>query len=90
MSSWENKVCDNTISKFCERSWSGVAVWKWLANDDTCGICRSPLQFGVPARVTYGKERSPLQKGYTTLTGLPLMDAVLIANLLGMTAPWFV
>ena len=22
------------------RSWSGVAVWKWLANDDTCGICR--------------------------------------------------
>ena len=45
---------------------------------------------GVPARVTYGKERSPLQKGYTTLTGLPLTDAVLIANLLGMTAPWFV
>ena len=45
MSSWEKKVCDNTISKFCERSWSGVAVWKWLANDDTCGICRSPLQW---------------------------------------------
>jgi len=22
------------------RSWSGVAAWKWLANDDTCGICR--------------------------------------------------
>ena len=22
------------------KSWSGVAVWKWLANDDTCGICR--------------------------------------------------
>ena len=22
------------------RSWSGCAVWKWLANDDTCGICR--------------------------------------------------
>lgn len=22
------------------RSWNGVAVWKWLANDDTCGICR--------------------------------------------------
>lgn len=22
------------------RTWNGVAVWKWLANDDTCGICR--------------------------------------------------
>ena len=22
------------------KSWSGCAVWKWLANDDTCGICR--------------------------------------------------
>ena len=26
--------------KITIRSWSGVAVWKWLANDDTCGICR--------------------------------------------------
>lgn len=22
------------------KTWNGVAVWKWLANDDTCGICR--------------------------------------------------
>ena len=22
------------------KSWAGCAVWKWLANDDTCGICR--------------------------------------------------
>ena len=22
------------------RSWNSVATWKWIANDDTCGICR--------------------------------------------------
>ncbi|KAF6211114.1 hypothetical protein GE061_014228 [Apolygus lucorum] len=22
------------------KSWNGVATWRWLANDDTCGICR--------------------------------------------------
>ncbi len=21
--------------------WRSVAVWKWMANDDACGICRS-------------------------------------------------
>lgn len=24
-------------------SYTGVAVWKWVANDDTCGICRMPF-----------------------------------------------
>lgn len=23
--------------------WNTVAVWKWLANDDKCGICRAPF-----------------------------------------------
>uniref|UniRef100_A0A0B6ZHT0 Anaphase-promoting complex subunit 11 n=1 Tax=Arion vulgaris TaxID=1028688 RepID=A0A0B6ZHT0_9EUPU len=22
------------------KSWTGVATWKWIANDDNCGICR--------------------------------------------------
>ena len=22
------------------KGWNGVATWKWVANDDTCGICR--------------------------------------------------
>ena len=22
------------------KGWNGVASWKWIANDDTCGICR--------------------------------------------------
>ena len=26
--------------KVTVKSWSGCAVWKWQANDDTCGICR--------------------------------------------------
>ena len=26
--------------KVTVKSWTGCAVWKWLANDDTCGICR--------------------------------------------------
>ena len=30
----------NSRLKVTIRSWSGCAVWKWLANDDTCGICR--------------------------------------------------
>ncbi|XP_077989350.1 anaphase-promoting complex subunit 11 [Glandiceps talaboti] len=21
-------------------SWTGVATWRWVANDDNCGICR--------------------------------------------------
>ena len=21
--------------------WTSVATWKWLANDDNCGICRN-------------------------------------------------
>lgn len=21
-------------------SWTAVATWKWIANDDNCGICR--------------------------------------------------
>jgi hypothetical protein len=23
--------------------WNTVAIWKWLANDDKCGICRAPF-----------------------------------------------
>ncbi|KAH9518395.1 Anaphase promoting complex subunit 11 [Bulinus truncatus] len=30
-SSPENKRSNN---------WTGVATWKWIANDDNCGICR--------------------------------------------------
>ncbi|CAG7729690.1 unnamed protein product [Allacma fusca] len=29
--------------KFKIKSWNSVAIWKWLANDDKCGICRAPF-----------------------------------------------
>nr|XP_058958007.1 anaphase-promoting complex subunit 11-like isoform X1 [Pocillopora verrucosa] len=29
------------ILSFCHHSeWIGVATWRWVANDDNCGICR--------------------------------------------------
>ncbi|XP_058958007.2 anaphase-promoting complex subunit 11-like [Pocillopora verrucosa] len=29
------------ISSVCHHSeWIGVATWRWVANDDNCGICR--------------------------------------------------
>lgn len=27
------------ISKYF-LGWTGVATWRWVANDDNCGICR--------------------------------------------------
>nr|XP_029732657.1 anaphase-promoting complex subunit 11-like isoform X1 [Aedes albopictus] len=30
------------------KSWMGVAVWKWLANDDSCGICRMAFEGCCP------------------------------------------
>uniref|UniRef100_A0A182U1F8 Anaphase-promoting complex subunit 11 n=1 Tax=Anopheles melas TaxID=34690 RepID=A0A182U1F8_9DIPT len=35
--------------KTCTRvGWMGVAVWKWLANDDNCGICRMAFEGCCP------------------------------------------
>jgi anaphase-promoting complex subunit 11 len=28
--------------------WTGVATWKWVANDDNCGICRMPFDGCCP------------------------------------------
>eukprot|EP00095_Tigriopus_kingsejongensis_P005194 snap_masked-scaffold321_size207582-processed-gene-1.4 protein:Tk05194 transcript:snap_masked-scaffold321_size207582-processed-gene-1.4-mRNA-1 annotation:"anaphase-promoting complex subunit 11" len=30
------------------RGWNGVATWKWVANDDTCGICRVAFEGCCP------------------------------------------
>ena len=30
------------------KSWSAVAVWKWLTNDSECGICRLPFDGCCP------------------------------------------
>ena len=34
------KFESKTKLKVTIQSWNGVASWKWIANDDTCGICR--------------------------------------------------
>ena len=34
---YEQEIC--LIFKILS-GWNGVASWKWIANDDTCGICR--------------------------------------------------
>jgi anaphase-promoting complex subunit 11 len=26
------------------KGWTGVALWKWIANDDNCGICRMAFE----------------------------------------------
>lgn len=28
--------------------WRGVATWRWVANDDNCGICRMPFDASCP------------------------------------------
>lgn len=28
--------------------WLGVAVWKWIANDENCGICRMAFEACCP------------------------------------------
>ena len=34
------------------RAWNGVATWKWIANDDTCGICRVAFDGCCPGTST--------------------------------------
>ncbi len=34
------KFESKTKLKVTIKNWNGVASWKWIANDDTCGICR--------------------------------------------------
>ena len=33
------------------RAWNGVATWKWIANDDTCGICRVAFDGCCPGQI---------------------------------------
>ena len=32
----------------CGVSWTAVATWRWVANDDSCGICRMPFDGCCP------------------------------------------
>uniref|UniRef100_T1IQK8 Ubiquitin activating enzyme 4 n=1 Tax=Strigamia maritima TaxID=126957 RepID=T1IQK8_STRMM len=33
---------------FVDRTWGGIATWRWIANDDSCGICRMPFDACCP------------------------------------------
>merc|ERR1719499_230473 len=38
------------------KSWNAVAVWKWIANDDNCGICRMAFDCCCPECKVPGEE----------------------------------
>ncbi|XP_023342947.1 anaphase-promoting complex subunit 11-like [Eurytemora carolleeae] len=61
----ENKPNQKSRLKVTIKSWNGVAVWKWLANDDTCGICRFPFH-GCCPDCKYAGDDCPLVWGECT------------------------
>ena len=42
--SQRSQFVSKTKLKVTVKGWNGVASWKWIANDDTCGICRYLLK----------------------------------------------
>lgn len=38
-----NEISTKTGLKVRIKRWKAVATWRWLANDDSCGICRMPF-----------------------------------------------
>ena len=47
-------------------SWTAVATWRWVANDDNCGICRMPFDGCCPDCKLPGDD-CPLGKVYKKL-----------------------
>ena len=43
-----NKILFVLIIFLCFIGWRGVATWRWIANDDNCGICRMPFDASCP------------------------------------------
>lgn len=37
----DSKFDDSFLRIYSFTGWKGVAFWKWIANDDNCGICRN-------------------------------------------------
>lgn len=40
--------CSYLFDCFCLCSWTAVATWRWIANDDNCGICRTAFDGCCP------------------------------------------
>nr|CAD7450227.1 unnamed protein product [Timema bartmani]CAD7457052.1 unnamed protein product [Timema tahoe] len=41
-------TCLHLSRQQSKRKWTGVATWRWVANDDNCGICRMPFDGCCP------------------------------------------
>ncbi|KPI96825.1 Anaphase-promoting complex subunit 11 [Papilio xuthus] len=41
-------VMKSITRQMISASWTGVATWRWIANDDNCGICRMPFDSCCP------------------------------------------
>nr|CAD7589455.1 unnamed protein product [Timema genevievae] len=48
------------------KEWTGVATWRWVANDDNCGICRMPFDGCCPDCKVPGDD-CPLGQYFPTL-----------------------
>ncbi|PAA60152.1 hypothetical protein BOX15_Mlig024862g1, partial [Macrostomum lignano] len=55
-------VTGSTGLKLTVLQWTGVATWQWLANDDTCGICRNAFD-GVCSECKFPGDDCPLVWG---------------------------
>ena len=66
-----SQFVSKTKLKVTVKGWNGVASWKWIANDDTCGICRYSWKIQ--------KNRKIFQK-IAFFSGLPSTVVVRIAK----------
>jgi len=67
-----------SIPSLSRLGWNGVAVWKWLANDDKCGICRAPFD-GCCADCKVPGDDCPLGKLVNSIP-IPVFHWVIITN----------
>ena len=42
------RVKQDSLIQFPFVRWTAVATWRWVANDDNCGICRMPFDGCCP------------------------------------------
>ncbi|KAK7501653.1 hypothetical protein BaRGS_00007084 [Batillaria attramentaria] len=43
---WSTHILPSDVDS--NAGWTAVATWRWVANDDNCGICRMPFDGCCP------------------------------------------
>lgn len=66
--------------------WRGVATWRWIANDDNCGICRMPFDASCPDCKMPGDDCPLGNKAHKDRLSNSLVFLPLIFSLLRMLA----